>query len=226
MAEHVLEMKLRKKIGKEAARKVRQQGYIPAVLYGYKGNKILSVKANEFERIWAEIGEHSIINLDIEGKERMEVIVKDFQLDPVDKHIIHIDFLEFEKGKVLRTEIPVHVVGTSVGVKKGGILETFVRDIEIECLPKDIPDSVEVDVTELEVGDSVHARDLVLDEKIKILTNPDQVILAIGTPTKIEVPVEEEEVAAVEGEAPAEEAAEPEAEPETETGADTEKKES
>jgi len=217
MAEHVLSIKERKSTGKEAARKVRQQGYIPAVLYGYKGNRILSVAAKEFIKIWEEIGEHSILNLNIEDKDKAQVIVKDFQLDPVTKEIIHIDFLEFEKGKVLRTEVPLHVVGTSKGVKKGGILETFVRDVEIECLPRDIPDSIVVDVTDLEIGDSLHARDLTIDENIKILLNPEQVVITIGTPTKIEVPVEEEEVVLAEGEAPAEEAKEPEPEPEPET---------
>ena len=215
MAEHVLDIKLREKTGKEAARKERQHGFIPAVLYGFKGNKILSVSAHEFEKIFEEIGEHSIINLNIENKEKAEVIVKDFQLDPVTKEIIHIDFLEFEKGKVLKTEVPINVIGTSKGVKKGGILETFVRDLEIECLPRDIPDSVVIDVTDLEIGDSLHTRDITVDEKIKILTNPEQVVVTIGTPTKIEVPVEEveEEAVPAEGEAPAEKAEEQEPAP-------------
>jgi large subunit ribosomal protein L25 len=217
MAEHVLNIALRNETGKEAARKIRRRGYIPAVLYGYKGNRTLAVMANQFEQIWEEIGEHSILSLNIDDKEKAEVIVKDFQLDPVSKKIIHIDFLEFEKGKALRTEIPLHVTGTSKGVKKGGILETFVRDIEIECLPKDIPDSVVIDVTELDIGDSLHARDLTISEKVKILTNPEQVVVAIGMPTKIEVPVEEEEeVVPVEGEAPAEEGEETKPEPEPE----------
>jgi large subunit ribosomal protein L25 len=213
MAEHVLDIELRKDTGKEAAHRVRRQGYIPAVLYGFKGSKVLSVKALEFERIFEEIGEHSIINLNIENKEKAEVIVKDFQLDPVTREIIHIDFLEFERGKVLRTEVPINVIGTAVGVKKGGILETFMRDIEIECLPRDIPAAIEVNVTDMEIGDSLHARDITVEDKIKILTNPDQVVLTIGTPTKIEVPVEEEVIPA-EGEVPEEEAPAPEIEQE------------
>jgi large subunit ribosomal protein L25 len=216
MSEYVLHIEERKATGKEAARKARRQGYIPAVLYGYKGSKILSVSANEFMKIWEEIGEHSILNLKIGEEEKTEVIVKAFQLDPVTKEIIHIDFLEFEKGKALRTEIPIHVVGTAKGVKKGGILETFIRDIEIECLPTDIPDSIVIDVTDLEIGNSLHTRDIQVDPKIKILTNPEQVVVTVGMPTKIEVPVEEEEeeVAPVEGEVPEEEAEE--SEPETE----------
>jgi len=214
MANRLLDIQMRENTGKGAARKERQRGFIPAVLYGIKGNKILTVKAKDFEKMFEEIGEHSIINLNIDNKDKAEVIVKDFQLDPVTKHVIHIDFLEFEKGKALKTEVPIRVTGDSAGVTKGGILETFLRDLEIECLPKDIPDSVEIDVTDMEIGDSIHARDISVDDKIKVLTNPEQVVVTIGMPTKIEVPVEEEEVVLAEGEAPAEEGEEQEADAE------------
>ena len=219
MADRILDIQMRENTGKGAARKERHRGFIPAVLYGIKGNKILTVNAKDFEKMFEEIGEHSIINLNIDNKDKAEVIVKDFQLDPVTKHVIHIDFLEFEKGKALKTEVPIRVTGASPGVAKGGILETFLRDLEIECLPKDIPDSVGIDVTDMEIGDSIHARDISVDDKIKVLTNPEQVVVTIGMPTKIEVPVEEEEVVLAEGEAPAEETEEQEAaaEPEQES---------
>ncbi len=115
--------------------------------------------------------------------------------------------------------MPINIIGTSKGVKKGGILETFVRDIEIECLPKDIPDSITIDVSELDVGDSLHTRDIEFDEKLKVLTNPEQVVVTVGTPTKIEVPIEEveEEVVPVEGEEVIEKE-EPEKGPETKEG--------
>ncbi len=199
MKKNVLDIQIREKTGKGAARKIRRSGSIPAVLYGHKGNKILSVEENAFKKLFEEIGEHSIVTLNIAGKEQADVIVKDFQMDPVSSKIIHIDFLEFERGKLLRTEIPVKVKGTSAGVKKGGILEVFLRDIEIECLPRDIPDFIVVDVTDLEVGDSLHVRDLQIDATLKIHSNPEQVVVAIGTPTKVEVPI-----AAVPEEVPAE----------------------
>ena len=125
--------------------------------------------------------------------------------------MLHIDFFEIEKGKLLRTEVPIKVIGTSKGVKKGGILEVFLRDLEIECLPKDIPDSISIEIEDLDIGDSLHVKDLKLDEKITLLANPEQVVITIGTPTVIKVPVEEvaEEIpeaeAPVEEEAPAEE---------------------
>jgi large subunit ribosomal protein L25 len=195
MKDHVLDIQVREGTGKGVARKLRSDGFIPAVLYGHRGTKKLSLRVLDFENLFLEIGEHSIITLNIDGKEKAEVIVKDYQLDPLKKNIIHVDFYEIEKGKKLRTEIPIKVTGTSKGVKKGGILEVFIRDLEIECLPKDIPDSIVVDVNDLEVGDSIHVKDIKVDEKIHIHANPEQVVLTIGSPTVIKA-VEEEAVEA------------------------------
>jgi large subunit ribosomal protein L25 len=164
------------------------------------------VNAIEFGKMFEQIGEHSILTLHADDSgDEIDVIVKSFQLDPVKKHIIHIDFLEFQENKLLRTEVPLKVEGSPEGVKLGGILEVFVRDIEIECFPKDIPDSITVHVDDMDIGDSLHVRDLPSDDKVKILMNPDQVVVAIGHPTKIEAPVEEEEEELVaEGEVPEE----------------------
>jgi large subunit ribosomal protein L25 len=211
MENRTLEIKERDRIGKEAAKKIRREGYIPAVLYGHKGTKSLSVKAYDFISLFEEIGEHSIITLNIEGKERAEVIVRDFQIHPVKKNIMHVDFFEIEKGKLLKTVVPIKINGISVGVKKGGILEVFTRDVEIECLPKDIPDFIAVDIENLDIGDSLHINNMAVDKKISILANPEQVVVTIGTPSVIKAPEEkvEEELEEVavpeEGEAPVEE---------------------
>lgn len=194
MNEHVLEIQPREGTGKEKARKLRRRGFIPAVVYGYKGTRTVSVKGSDFIRMFEEIGEHSIVTLTQEGKKQTEVIVKDFQLDPVRRDIIHVDFLEFEKGKTLRTEVPIHVQGTPPGVKMGGILEVFVTEVEIECLPTDIPEAIDVEAGALEIGDSLHVRDLKVSDKVRILTNPDQVVVSIGMPTKVERPEAEVEV--------------------------------
>ena len=204
MATHTLDIMGRDKTGKEIAKKIRRDGYIPAVLYGHKGTKALSVKAFDFISLFEEIGEHSIITLNIDGKEKAEVIVRDFQLHPVNKNIMHVDFFEIEKGKMLKTEIPIKILGESVGVKKGGILEVFAREFEIECLPKDIPDFIPVDIDDLDVGDSLHISDLVVDEKISLLANPEQVVITIGTPSVIKAPEEEVEEELEEGEVPEE----------------------
>ncbi|RKX94126.1 MAG: 50S ribosomal protein L25 [Spirochaetes bacterium] len=197
MDSKVLEATLREKTGKGPARRYRVQGYIPAVMYGYKGTKSIAVRRAEFESIFEEIGEHSIITLNLNDKEKVDVIVKDYQIDPVRKSLIHLDFLEIESGKELRTEIPIKIVGESKGVKKGGILEEFLREIEVECLPKDLPEYIELDISDLDLGDSFHVSDLKVKEGIKILSSPDQVILTIGVPSKVaaatETTEEEEE---------------------------------
>lgn len=201
MAERTLDIKEREGTGKEAAKKMRRNGYIPAVLYGHKGNKNLSIKAVDFLSLFEEIGEHSIVTLNIDNKENAEVIVKDYQLHPVKKNIVHIDFFEIEKGKLLKTEVPIKIEGTSKGVKRGGVLETLLRDIEIECLPKDIPDNITVNIEDLDIGDSVHVKELTVDDKITIIASPEQVVITIGTPTIIIAPVEEVEEVPEEGEA-------------------------
>ncbi len=197
MDSKVLEATLREKTGKGPARRYRVQGYIPAVMYGYKGTKSIAVRRAEFESIFEEIGEHSIITLNLNDKEKIDVIVKDYQIDPIRKSLIHLDFLEIESGKELRTEIPIKIVGESKGVKKGGILEEFLREIEVECLPKDLPEYIELDISDLDLGDSFHVSDLKVKEGIKILSSPDQVILTIGVPSKVaaatETTEEEEE---------------------------------
>ncbi len=195
MAIRTLDIQERDKTGKEIAKKIRKDGYIPAVLYGHKGTKVLSVKAYDFISLFEEIGEHSIIMLNIDGKEKAEVIVRDFQLHPVKKNVLHVDFFEIEKGKLLKTAIPIKVLGEPVGVNKGGILEIFVREFEIECLPKDIPDFIAVDIEKLDIGDSLHISDMVVDEKYTLLASPDQVVVTIGTPSIIKAPeveIEEE----------------------------------
>ncbi len=193
----------RKQTGKGPSRRYRMQGYIPAVMYGYKGNKSIAIKRSEFESIFEDIGEHSIISLNFDDKDKVDVIVKDYQLDPVKKNLIHLDFLEVESGKVLRTEVPIRVIGDSKGIRKGGILEEFLKEIEIECLPKDIPEYIEIDITDLDLGDSFHVGDLKIKKEIKVLSNPEQVILTIGAPSKVtvtEAEEAEEEVAQTEEE--------------------------
>jgi large subunit ribosomal protein L25 len=203
MAEHTLNTLKREHTGKEVIKKIRMKGYIPAVLYGHKGNKNLSVRATDFEALFEEIGEHSIITLNMENEEPTEVIVKDFQVDPVKRTVIHVDFFEIDREKVLRTAVPVKTEGVPSGVKKGGILEVFIRDVEIECLPRNIPDFLSLNIDNLEIGDSLHVRDLQVPETIRILSNPEQVVLIVGHPTKVVAPTPAPETVPAEGEAPA-----------------------
>ena len=192
MESKVLKATLRDKTGKGPARRYRMQGLIPAIMYGYKGNTTIAVKKSDFESVFEEIGEHSIITLNLNDEKKVNVIVKDYQIDPVKKNLIHLDFLEIETGKELRTEVPLKILGESKGVKKGGILEEFLREVEVECLPKDLPEFIELDVSDLDLGDSFHVSDLKVKEGVKILDSPDQVVLTIGVPSKVVTAAEEE----------------------------------
>jgi large subunit ribosomal protein L25 len=208
MADNVLTIESREQTGKGAVKKLRRRGLIPAVMYGYKGDKAVMVQGKEFLKMFEDIGEHAIITLDLDEKEKIDVIVKDYQVDPVKRDIIHIDFLQIKAGQLLKTEIPVKLTGVSKGVKMGGILEEYVRDLEIECLPKDLPEAFYIDISDLDIGDSIHVKDIPVGEEIRVLSSPEQVVLTIGMPSKIAEPVVEEEVVEEGAEAAGEEAAE------------------
>lgn len=194
----------RKEIRKGVTRSLRRSGQIPAVMYGHAGVSTVSVDAREFGQKFKRITENTIVSLSFEGKSH-DVLVKDFQEDALTGNITHIDFFEIESGKVLRTNVPVHLEGNAIGVREGGLLEQRLHEIEVECLPKDIPQSVTLDITELAIGDSIHVGDLPAFESVKVLNTDDQVVVAV-THAKEEVLVtaEEEEEAAEAAEAQAE----------------------
>jgi large subunit ribosomal protein L25 len=146
----------------------------------------------------------------VDGKSR-DVLIRDYQENTISGEITHVDFYEIERGKVLRTNVGLHLDGAAVGIREGGILESFVHELEVECLPKDLPEGINVDITNLEIGHSIHVRDLEAPPGVEILNSPDQVICTIAYKRAEveEVPEElEEEEAALVGEEGEEEAAE------------------
>ena len=188
---------------KGPAGRLRKEGKIPCVIYGHNKPVHISIGTKEFDTKFHIISENILITLMVEDKE-YEVLVKDFQEDMLLGQITHIDFFEVERGKVLKTRIPVILTGTSIGVKEGGLLEHRLHEIDIECLPKDIPESIEVDITELHIGESIHVSDLSLPESVKILNFMEQSVVSVTTVKAEEEPeVEEEELE--EGEEAAEE---------------------
>ncbi len=209
--EFYLKAESRKAHGKGVARKLRAAGFIPAVLYGDKQPpQMLTLNQKDFEYTLQKIaGESVLISLHIEGSDETEqVFIKEAQRHPVTDHIIHADLFRVPLTKKIRIEVPVHPAGKAVGVKKGGILETLTRSIEIKCLPTRIPQHIEVDISELEVHHSVHVRDITLEPEIEVLTPLDTALFTIVPPKiEVEAPKEEEEGALIEGE---KEIAEPE----------------
>ena len=203
---------------KGMAGRLRASGKIPAIIYGHTQPTAITVDAREFRTAFKRITENTIVQL-LMPEGTHEVLVKDYQRDNLTGQILHIDFYEFEKGKALRTRVPVRLTGNPVGVKEGGILEIILRELEVECLPKDLPEEIVLDISELALDKALHVRDLSLSEGVRSIVPSDQVVCLVAH-RKAE---EEVAPAAVEGEVPAE--GEAGAEGEKPEGAEEEKEE-
>jgi large subunit ribosomal protein L25 len=201
MAEVTLEVEKRESRGKGPAKKLRAEGKIPAVLYGRGEESVpLTLDAKKLHAILhAHIGESVIFDIKVPGHKRaVKAIIREVQHDPVRGDILHLDLQHISMKEKITVRVPVVLTGSPVGVRtKGGILQHVLHEVEVECLPADIPEHIEVDVTELDVGDSIHIQDLPM-EKVKILTELQRSVATVVPPTVIKVPVEEEEVLAEE----------------------------
>jgi large subunit ribosomal protein L25 len=165
--------------GKNEARRTRRSGLIPAIVYGaFKEPVSVSVNPKDISKIiHSKTGHTSIFDVMIEGGERTPVIVADEQYDPIKGHLLHIDLRRIDLARKLRVAVPVHTVGDPKGVKQqGGVLDVVTRSIEIECIPDDIPNQFDVDVSELLIGSAIRVSDLALKTGVKVLTAPEAVI--------------------------------------------------
>jgi len=207
-----LELKatVRKTTGNSPARQLRRTGQVPAVLYGPQTESVLlSVDIKEFEQILKKGNIGSLIlNLVIQNGEKITkpAMIKELQSHPVSGNFLHIDFYEIDMQRKINVMIPVVTKGVSKGVELGGLLQIIRREVEVLCMPGDIPESIEIDITDLDVGDSVHVEEIPLGDNVEMPSDVNFTVLTIVSP-KVEA-VEEEEEEALEGE---EEAAEGEA---------------
>lgn len=199
MEQKTLTANSRKVFGSADSRRQRRNGKIPAVIYGHGEPVGLLIDAHEFNTKFITVSESTIINLQLDGNNH-DVLIRDYQEDTVSGAITHVDFYEIERGKALRTNVSLRLTGTAVGIREGGILESFVHELEVECLPKDLPGSIDLDITDLELGNSLHVRDLDVPAGVQILNSPDQVVCTVAHKRAEveEVPegLEEEEAAA------------------------------
>lgn len=194
MSEYTLKGYERTDLRKGATRQLRRDGKIPAVMYGKSKTKPIAVEAREFNTKFHHISENTLITLTI-GRKKHQVLIKDYQENLLKNYLVHLDFYEVEKGKLLRTHIPVTITGSSKGVKEGGILQVSLHEIEVECTPQDIPDHFTVDVSELEVGESLHVDSIEVPEGVRLLIDDDMTVVSVTAPRiEEEEPVAEEEV--------------------------------
>jgi large subunit ribosomal protein L25 len=194
MEEIILKAEARTETGRGKVKDLRDAGFIPAVVYyGGKSSQPLKVSHHELVSL---VHQHRIegviISLSIKDdkKKTRPCLIKEIQIDPVHGNITHVDFNEISLTKALKVNIPITAKGEPVGVKQeGGSLEHILWEIEIECLPTNIPKDIEVDVTALKMGESIHVKDLKVPEGVKIINDPDSIILMVASPMKEEVAV-------------------------------------
>jgi large subunit ribosomal protein L25 len=195
--------------GSAEAKRLRRTGRIPAVIYGRKGASVaIDLDAREFMSGVKGISESTIVKVDINGKVH-DAFVKDTQRDIKDGNILHVDFYEIEGDTLLRARVSLNLQGNPIGVREGGILETPLHDIEVECLPKDLPERLDVDISGLKANQAIHVRDLALGSGVKLISNIDQVVALVKFAKAEAAPAAAEEAAAS---APAAGAAAPAAE--------------
>jgi large subunit ribosomal protein L25 len=201
MEKVLIEAQKRNKIDKASRSALRKEGKVPAIFYS-RHHEALPIQVSEraIHPLVFTAKTH-LISLNIEGHEELDCIIKDVQFDPTTEKIVHIDLLGLKKGEKIQIEIPVQLVGTAIGIKEGGILQHTLHKVQIECLPIDIPEHIEIDVTNIKLGHAIHVSDLNY-ENITLLNNPESIIASVTHP-KVE-----KEAETVAGETP--EVAEPE----------------
>jgi large subunit ribosomal protein L25 len=181
-----LEAEARDTFGKNEARRTRREGKVPAVLYGGDGSRATPIAVAPkalLKILHSEAGQNTLISLKLAGGGDTRVLVKDFQLDPITHEILHADFYRVAMDKLLQVTIPIVVAGEPKGVKQqGGILEHIRREIEIECLPADIPEHVDIDVSELMLHQGVRVRDIAINPKWKPISDPDLMLVHVIMP--------------------------------------------
>lgn len=200
MQRPLLTAEIREGVGKEKAKKLRAKGLIPAIFYGPRSQTIpLVIDSKELAKILqTEAGENVLIDLDIRKgaqSDRKVVMLKDIQIDSLQSITLHTDFFEVAMDEMVTVEVPVHLVGKPEGTKMGGILDQIRRVIQIQCFPGDIPKSIDIDVSPLKIGDSIHVQDIQV-EKAKIISDTNFTIATVVPPV-----VEEKVVEAVAPEA-------------------------
>jgi large subunit ribosomal protein L25 len=182
-----LAVNVRENSGKGAARQLRRNGKVPGVLYGQGECLLLTIDPEPLVKILkSQAGSTALISLAITGaksKPKRTALLRDFQVDPVDGHVLHADLFEISMEKPIRIKVPVHVIGgTPAGVKEGGILHHNMRELHVECLPAALPDYIEVDASPLAIGQGIHLKEIVKKEGLRYLDDPEQMVVSVAVP--------------------------------------------
>ncbi|WP_320123264.1 50S ribosomal protein L25 [uncultured Sphaerochaeta sp.] len=183
--------------GSAGARRLLRGGQIPAVIYGKKDPVHIALDAREFTNKMRHFSETALLKIAV-GRKHYEVLLKDYQEDLMRGEIKHVDFYEVTRGQSLRTLVAVVLKGSPIGTREGGVLDQVLHEIEIECLPKDLPDSIEADVSHLEINQALHLSDMKFPETIKVLEDMSRTVASVkGVKAEVVETAEEEDEAAV-----------------------------
>ncbi len=199
-----IQVRTREATGKNSNRRLRASGQIPAVLYGAAHETVpIQVDRKKVEEVFrAGATENTIFLLKrLESDQERHARIRELQIDPVSREVLHIDFQRVLMDQVIQVEVPIQPVGTPTGVKdEGGVLDFVTREVAVECLPGDIPETIEVDVSALAIGDHLEAGALTLPKDVTLLEEPDRGIVSVAYPVRIEEPEEEEDEELLEAE--------------------------
>lgn len=198
--EATIKVKERMESGSACARRMRRDGWVPGVIYGGSdAARSIALPAHEFEQmLHRHASEHMMIRIQIEGGAEESVLLKEVQHNPLTGGAVHVDLQKVAMNKSLRVEVPVELIGEAAGVKQGGVLEHLVHELEIECLPADIPEEIKVDVSVLGIGDMLTVGDIsVAGGKIKILADDEIGVAMVAAPKTTDETAEEAEEGAV-----------------------------
>ena len=199
MARLVVEAEVRSEVGKGAMHRLRAAGALPAVVYGAGEDPVkLSLNLKEFGHALHSIGgEHAVVDLKMGSDGTLQtVLIKSVQHHPMDDHAVHVDFLRVRMDEKIETTVRLTLIGTCKGIKdQGGVMDQLVRELEVECLPDDLPNVIEADVTELLIGDALHVSDLEIPERVTCITPSDRAVVHVMAPRVVEeVEAEAEEI--------------------------------
>ncbi|MFP4662346.1 MAG: 50S ribosomal protein L25 [Halanaerobiales bacterium] len=191
MERYNLKAEVREATGKGVARKLRSNGLIPGVIYGKSRQpQALTVNPQDLKH---KLSGNAIFDLDIEGEGKETAMVKEVQKDVISGELKHIDFLHISMDEKIIVSVTVNLVGDAPGVKEGGVLQQLLREIDIECLPLDIPEEIKVDISNLDIGNSISVSDVEVGDNIDIVTPLEEVIVTLAFPAEEEEEEEEEE---------------------------------
>ncbi len=178
--------------GSAGARRLLRGGQIPAVIYGKKDPVHIALDAREFSNKMRHFSETALLKIAV-GRKHYEVLLKDYQEDLMRGQIKHVDFYEVTRGQALRTLVSIVLKGSPIGTREGGVLDQVLHEIEIECLPKDLPDSIDADVSHLEINQALHLSDMHFPETIKVLEDLSRTVASVkGVKAEVLEPTEEE----------------------------------